>query len=408
MTTSAVFSQILPKVLPAELSYDLPREAVYGERQTTKFEPTSGNTYKQGQVCQILLPPLDAFADPSATYLSFDVSVGVDSKLKLPMCGAHGLIQTVRLFHSSGVMLDEIQYYNLLMATQTSLSIEDSLRDNVLKIMQGMGGAMLGTTAKRFAIPLKNFLFSSSKHLPLKYLGQIRVEITFAQGAEVLVQLDTDVISRDYTVTNVCLYTSLIKLNDQQVAVFDDTFRQRGLSLYGFGYNHHQIAWSTQNATLTISDRAASQKDIMVIFRDNATVSSSDDTKRTVDKLHARANKVKRYQWQVAGKLMPTRPVEGSVEALLELSDAVHGNLGGYDMTQAKWEHATNGSFLVARELETSRSVVSGDSTARDKSVDISVIVEGTEVSPACDVHAFVHRDKVVRWEPTGQISIFE
>lgn len=409
MSTQAVFSQVLAKTLPDALQYDLPKESVHAERQTTRFEPAGGYAqYKPRSTCTINLPSIDAFMDTACTYLTVEVTVPQNSKFKLPQCGAHGLIQTLRLYHSSGALLDEIQSYNLLAATQMSLSVEDSLRDGVLNLMQGMGQATLSTTPSKFMFPLRNIIFANSKHIALKYLGGIRLEIVWAPAEECLVQVDTEAVLRDYTLTNVSLVTSLVKPSDLQIQSYDQMFRERGLSLYGVGFKHHYLPWSTRNATLTISDRSASIKDITCVMRDLTTTSQSTDAARVVDKLHARANKVAKHQWSVAGKLMPSRPVEGPIEALAEAMDATHGNLGGYAVNFASWTHGTNGSYVIMREMETSRQLVSGDSTSRDKQVDIQLILQGTVDSPNCQVDCFVSHDKVLRFEPTGSVAIFE
>lgn len=416
MASQAVFSKVLAKTLPDALQFDLPKESVYAERETLKLEPAGGySSYGPRTTAVIHVPAIDKFMDSACTYLSFDITVPLNDKYALPACGAHGLIQTVRLFHQSGTLIDEIEDYNLLMATQASLSVEADLRSGALQVLQGMAGSsgltVLSTTKRRLMIPIKNIFFANSKLLGLKYVGGLRLEIVWADGREVLVQADTSPVveaDREYTITDLCLYTSMVRLNDNQVSAYDQIFRERGLSLYGSSYRRHLAQWATRDATITVSDRSASMKDLTVVFRDNTTVSSTLDASRNIDKLHARANKVSKYQFSIAGKLFPTRPVDGSIEALAELFDANHGNVGGWDLTMSRWTHSTNGSFVVMREMETSRQLVSGDTTCRDKAVDIQLIVQGNTDTPACRVHVFVHRDKIIRFDPTGAVEIYE
>jgi len=421
--TQAIFSQVLTKRLPSEMEYVLPAESVTAERSTTKFEPSGGySTYKPNSTMTISLPPIDYFMDPGATSLCFDVSVpsGAGAKLKFPQCGAHGLIRSLKVYHSSGILIDTIDRYDLLSAVQADLSIEQSLRDGILLAMQGMGQAPLSTAPRRVMIPLKNIIFANARHIPLKYLSSVRCEVLWAPASEVLVQTDnaTDV-PLDYTITNACIYTTLIKPSDTQIAQYDESFRQKGLALYGSTYKHHVLQWTSPNATLTIADRSASMKDVMVVMRDNAVVDPSLATSRSVDKLHARACRVARYQWSLAGRLFPSRPVEGPVETLQELSDATHGQLSGWAVKATEFAKPQVGSYCIAREMESSRTLVSGDKTARDRQVDLNLTLYQLDQldfgagpvsagTPNCSVDVWVHADKVVRFNAEGSVSIFE
>ncbi len=412
--TQAVFSQVLPKALPAELEYTVPKEAVHGERSTTKFLPSNGYaTYVPGSTCSITLPAIDSFMDTHSTWFKFAVSLPADhytdaKTFKTTAAGAHGFLQSVRVVHSSGTVLDEIQGYNVLLATQLSLTVPEDYT-NVLGLMQGIGGADLPAGQTEFMIPIKNIIFSNLKHIPLKYLGQIRLEVVFAQAADVLVRTDAGAAFTSplrYTVHDACIYTSLIRLNDVQVASYDAVFRERGLRLYGESYSHHYLSWYANKQTVSIADRVASMKDIMVVSRDTSQLGPDV---HTVDKLVERTNKVQRYQWSIAGRLFPSRPVEGPISALAETMDACHGNLKGYALDRASWTREQNSSFVIMRELETSRSLVSGDSVCRDKQVDIMLTLEAKgNTVPADTIDVFIQHDKVLEFLSSGQVAIYE
>ncbi len=425
--TQAVFSQILPKALPAEMEYTVPKESVHAERQTTKFLPSGGYAeYIPGSTCQISLPAIDAMMDTHSTWFKFGVSLP-DSHLTgtqtyyTGSAGAHGFIQSVRVVHSSGTVLDTIEGYNILRATQLGLTVpQDYL--NVLGLQQGIGGVSLGGVVREFMIPIKNVIFANMKHIPLKYLGQVRLEIVFAHAHDALVR--TDPLTYDdglgnatapqtvlgaqlkYTIHDACIYTSLIKLSDTQIASYDEVFRQRGLRLYGEGYAHHYLTWVSNKATLSVADRTASMKDVTIVTRSNASLSPSV---HNLDKLTMRTNKVQSYQFSLAGRLFPSRPVDGPVEALSEAMDALHGNMKGWQLTPDSWTRQDNSSFVIMRELETSRSLVSGDSTCRDKQVDLQITLEGKAgLTPDDTVDVFIQFDKVLEFLPTGQVGIYE
>ncbi|KAI9159270.1 hypothetical protein H9P43_008610 [Blastocladiella emersonii ATCC 22665] len=378
-STNAQFSQVLSKTLPPEMSFTLPKESVYAERQTVQFTAQGGPEFAPGNSISVLLPPRDDMMDTHCTFLQFSAKT---TDANVAFCnGIFSVIDCVRIYSASGALLEELPYYNLRQRIEADVTVPQYLKDSCLGVAQGYFASGADKFAvlsglHRYMLPIKSALLANQKHLPMKYTG----------------------------VKDVCIVSDLIKLNDQQIAVMDAAFKKQGLKLFGTTYNHHFLNYSVPNSTLNVSDRSASQKDILLSFRDNAVL--NDNSKDSF----LRAKTITTYQFSVASQLFPQQPVrcdDYASEAFVELTNAFHGHVIGAGLTVDKFNAPAEGTFVVGRDLESSRTVVSGDKSCKSRAVDMQVILTSS-VAPNQRVDAFIGIDVVYEFLPTGEINIYK
>ncbi|KAI9155851.1 hypothetical protein H9P43_009001 [Blastocladiella emersonii ATCC 22665] len=383
-STNAQFSQVLSKTLPPEMTFNLPKESVYAERQTVQFTAQGGPEFAPGNTISVLLPPRNDMMDTHCTFLQFSAKT---ADANVAFCDSiFSIIDRVRVYSAGGALLEELPYYNLRQRIEADVTVPQHLKDSCLGVAQGY----FATGADRFAVssglhrymlPIKSALLSNQKHLPMKYLGGICVEFTLAPGADACVVKNNAIPS--YSVKDVCIVSDLIKLNDQQIAVMDAAFKKQGLKLYGTTYNHHFLNYSVPNSTLNVSDRSASQKDVLVSFRDNAVL--NDNAKDSF----LRAKTIATYQFSI------------------KLSNAFHGHVIGAGMSVDKYNAPAEGTFCIGRNLESSRTIVSGDKSCKSQAVDMQIILTSSTV-PNQRVDAFVGVDIVYEFLPTGEVNLYK
>ncbi|KAI9168352.1 hypothetical protein H9P43_007724 [Blastocladiella emersonii ATCC 22665] len=404
-STNAQFSQVLSKTLPPEMSFNLPKESVYAERQTVQFTAQGGPEFAPGNSISVLLPPRDNMMVTHCTFLQFSAKT---TDANVAFCdGIFSVIDRVRIYSASGALLEELPYYNLRQRIEADVMVPQYLKDSCLGVAQGYfasGADKFAVLSRlhRYMLPIKSALLANQKHLPMKYTGGICVEFTLAPGSDACI-VKNNVIP-GYTVKDVCIVSDLIKLNDQQIAVMDAAFKKQGLKLFGTTYNHHFLNYSVPNSTLNISDRSASQKDILLLFRNNAVLNNNAKDS------FLRAKTITLYQFSVAGRLFPQRPIrcdDYASEAFVELTNAFHGHVIGAGLTVDKFNALAKGTFVVGRDLESSRTVVSGDKSCKSQAVDMQVILTSS-VAPNQRVDAFIGIDVVYEFLPTGEINIYK
>ncbi|KAI9159502.1 hypothetical protein H9P43_008842 [Blastocladiella emersonii ATCC 22665] len=404
-STNAQFSQVLSKTLPPEMTFNLPKESVYAERQTVQFTAQGGPEFAPGNTISVLLPPHNNMMDTHCTFLQFSAKT---ADANVTFCdGIFSIIDCVRVYSAGGALLEELPYYNLHQRIEADVTVPQHLKDSCLGVAQGY----FATGADRFAVssglhrymlPIKSALLSNQKHLPMKYLGGIRVEFTLAPGADACVVKNNAIPS--YSVKDVCIVSDLIKLNDQQIAVMDAAFKKQGLKLYGTTYNHHFLNYLVPNSTLNVSDRSASQKDVLVSFCNNAVL--NDNAKD----LFLRAKTIATYQFSISGRLFPQKPVrcdDYASEVFVELSNAFHGHVIGAGMSVDKYNAPAEGTFCIGRNLESSHTIVSGDKSCKSQAVDMQIILTSNTV-PNQRVDAFVGVDIVYKFLPTGKVNLYK
>ena len=106
-------------MLPKNLAYGSKVESASARSYRTNIQPQNGTgNYNAGETIIINIPTRNNLVFvPSESFLKFQTTVtagGNDSKYtRFDSCGAHGLIQRIRVFHGSN-LLSDIDNYGLL------------------------------------------------------------------------------------------------------------------------------------------------------------------------------------------------------------------------------------------------------------------------------------------------------
>lgn len=116
-------------MLPTNSLYTRKRESAAGRRQRSAIQPQQGGgPYTGGQVININIPTAaNQLLIPSESTLNFTINVtnasgNTMSYLRWDSCGAHGLIQRLRIYHGSA-LLEDLDVYNQAAKTLFDMSV---------------------------------------------------------------------------------------------------------------------------------------------------------------------------------------------------------------------------------------------------------------------------------------------
>jgi hypothetical protein len=96
-------------MIPSNLRYASKTESAPGRRFLTQIQPQGSTTFGQGETITINLPTrANTCLIPSESYLKGTLNLVVGTATTattLESCGFHGLIQRVRVFHGSNLLI---------------------------------------------------------------------------------------------------------------------------------------------------------------------------------------------------------------------------------------------------------------------------------------------------------------
>ena len=106
-------------MLPKNLKYGTKVESAPARSSRSNIAPQNGTSgYNLGDIININIPTrANLVMVPTENYLKFDLTIkntsGAASSYRWDSCGAHGLIQRIRVYHGSN-LLEDIDNYGLL------------------------------------------------------------------------------------------------------------------------------------------------------------------------------------------------------------------------------------------------------------------------------------------------------
>ena len=105
-------------MLPKTLKYGSKIESAYARSMRSNIQPQNGTSgYNLGDTIIVNIPTRNNLVlVPSESYLKFNVAITngtASNAFRWDSCGAHGLIQRVRVFHGSNLIQD-IDNYGML------------------------------------------------------------------------------------------------------------------------------------------------------------------------------------------------------------------------------------------------------------------------------------------------------
>jgi len=327
-------------MLPKTLKYGSKVESAYARSMRSNIQPQNGTgPYNLGDTIIINIPTRNNLVlVPSESYLKFNITVTNSSTdanaFRWDSCGAHGIIQRIRVFHGSNLLQDIDNYgmltkmlfdlqmptdatygkYNMLCGTRNDLvgrvqtfttvagadlgaaitSVNASLTAaatagfSVLQINSGdriEGTTALvtaaGTTTNTYCLSLVSLvgLLCSQNYIPLFEMtsAPLRVEIQLVDVLLKAVNYQSAAgTAPTATLANVEYVGNFIELGDPAVAMIKDSLGGQPLQFVvpdyrNYVYNYLLTNGSTATLAMPIAAKFSSLKAIFITVRDKGT-----------------------------------------------------------------------------------------------------------------------------------------
>ena len=324
-------------MLPKTLKYGSKVESAYARSMRSNIQPQNGTgPYNLGDTIIINLPTRNNLVlVPSESYLKFNVNITNSSTsanaFRWDSCGAHGIIQRIRVFHGSNLLQDIDNYgmltkmlfdlqmptdatygkYNLLCGTRNDLVfkcptiaqagadtaagvaavLDASISAKGLSVLQVNSGdrveataalvAAAGTTTNTYCLSLVSLvgLLCSQNYIPLFEMtsAPLRVEI---QLVDVLLKglnyLTAAGGIPTATLSNVEYVCNFIELGDPAVAMIKDSLGGAPLQFVvpdyrNYVYNYALTNTLTATLAMPIAAKFSSLKAIFITVREYGT-----------------------------------------------------------------------------------------------------------------------------------------
>lgn len=226
-----LFHPLMNEVVPYNASYQFPSQATRSTKRTVKVTPkNNASSYLSGSTIRFEFPA-SGYLNPSNTYLSFNCRAKINSGSFV--AGTTGtqyggfefqqniasIFRRVRVLYGS-LVLEDIQDYNILQrlftdtlsksggsysdtamfqgigrsvrisaATSTGYHLRDTLtqdRHNYHSLeAAGVAPTEVGTTVRRYCIPINTGVFQQKRLIPLKFMSsQLQIEFEIADAVD--------------------------------------------------------------------------------------------------------------------------------------------------------------------------------------------------------------------------------
>jgi hypothetical protein len=349
----------------SSMQYSLRPPAAQGRSFSYQIKATNGSehTGTRSQVIQFDIPcgRPGSFLDQSQTFMQFEVvptfsgTASVDSH-------ASAFIHRLEVYHGSN-LLESIDNYNLLYNMMLDAQVGGDQRNGHLSVSQGCvegaagpvidkdsahdayakfaaafngrnlmtggtiplrdGAALTTATKMTFAIPLScSGLLSPlcPKYIPLLAMGasDLRVQITLEDPHIAMVCAQATA----YKVTNATLNCGFLEFPPDLGASIIASAQQAGggslrMSTESFRGYESSMGANNNGGSFLIPARFSSLTSIYAMFRIQDEASGSIKDARAIS---GRTNPdVEQYQFRVGSELVPSAPVRGNEQSILEL-----------------------------------------------------------------------------------------
>jgi hypothetical protein len=136
-------------MIPKNLKYGSKVESAPARSIRSNIQPQVGTKFGLNELIQINIPTRQNLVMvPTESYLKFNfrAAAGADNTvLRWDSCGAHGLIQRIRIYHGSN-LLEDIDNYNLLSKMLHDVQIPTDSTYGKLALLEGTRPDMIATT----------------------------------------------------------------------------------------------------------------------------------------------------------------------------------------------------------------------------------------------------------------------
>ena len=393
-------------MLPKQLKYGSKVESAMAQSYRSNIQPQNGTgTYGVGQTIIFNIPTANNLVlAASESYLKFSCTL-TNGNTATPAvwdsCGAHGLIQRIRIFHGSNLLQDIDQYgllakmlfdlqvptdacygkFNELVGTRNDLNTTITAAELVggadiyksaLQINSGNYYTLAtnGTITKTFCLNLISLLgtLSSQNYLPLFAMtsAPLRLEIQLVSTIPQAIASVTDLTS--IALNNVEYIGNFIKLSDNAMSMIYGSLGGQPLEFSVPDYSNYQYTYTTiaQNSTaqinFSIPAKYSSLKSLFVTIRDKGTGTL------TFFPFSSITGGCTSYFFRVGSNIIPTKAPDNLPEMFSEVLKAI-GSMSDlnhqpsiekftYEMASSTaiglltYRSINSGSFYIGLDLE--------------------------------------------------------
>ena len=364
-------------MLPKQLKYGSRVESAASKSSRVNIAPNNGTgPYSLGDTIIFNIPTrANLVLVPNESYLKFTLSAliasAADTCIQLDSCGAHSVIQRIRIFHGSNILSDIDNYglltkmlmdiqaptdatygkFNVLAGTRSDLSIATGnafSADTAYSAVQVNSGVLLrkndgtvklaadgqttygpgdGVNANVFCLNLNCLLgtLCSQNYFPLFACtsAPLRMEITLVDAWVKALNTVTGIHADSVNVmTNVEYIANFIELGDSAMSIVASSLQGQPLQFVVPDYRNYQYSFALPQTTATqvsfaIPAKFSSLKSIFIAVRDKGTGAAtffpfSSVTCGIVD-----------YQFRIGASVFPPKPPNTLPEMFSEVIKAI-------------------------------------------------------------------------------------
>ena len=404
-------------MLPKTLKYGSKVESAVARSSRVNIAPQNGTgNYGLGDTIILNLPTRNNLVLASTeSYLKFNVAItskAATNAFRWDSCGAHGLIQRIRVFHGSNLLQDIDNYgllvkmlfdlqqptdaifgkQNMLSGTRADTVLTTSaaayVQNASLPVYNVNAGERIGgdqtaltangaTVSDTYCLNLVSLVgsLSSSNYVPLFAMtsAPLRVEIqlvdTFYKACSDLASTGA-ADSASIAISNCEYIANFIELGDQAMSVIYGSLEGQPLQYVVPDFRNYQFSFALANGSATqvampIPAKFSSLKTIMVTTRDKGTGSAGGFYPFSSVKAG-----LTDYQFRVGSQIMPPKAPNTNAEFFSEALKAM-GSIGdiSYQPSIDKYTYTlatssasndsatsvsnkSSGSFYVGLDLE--------------------------------------------------------
>jgi len=363
--------------LPRQLKYGSKVESAMAKSYRTNIAPQNGtNGYVLGNTITVNIPTRNNLVlVPPESYLKFDVTclngAGAANPIRWDSCGAHGLIQRIRVYSGSNLLEDIDNYgllakmmfdlqvptdasygkYNILAGTRNDLKITgqtntdygaddaltraEILAGNALALVsQVNSGASLvanagiaaatATTATTYCLNLISIIgtLCSQNYFPLFACtsAPLRVEIQLASDPTQCLASTTAISS--VTLNNVEYVANFMELSDEAMSVINGSLDgqplQFALQAYrNFGHSAALVNATNTQVSMPIPAKFSSLKSILIGVRDQQLGAL------TRFPFSCTTNGITQYNFRIGSQILPSKAPNTLPEMFSEVMKAM-------------------------------------------------------------------------------------
>ncbi len=396
MASSFAFHPTVNEVVPYFANYKFPDQATRQSKRTIKITPKNNATsFNSGSIIRFEFPA-SGYLNPNNTYMAFNVALRIQAGTFLQATNTGGTVSAqspfgfeianniasifrrVRVLYGS-LVIEDIQDYNILQRMFTEITTPSGTQESSNTIYSGLGPSKyqlppnsltnpttpfpmdyqtqrfnyhatgnenaevnIGTTVRRYVMPINTGLFQQHNLLPLKFMAnQLQVELEIADPADCAIMWTGNITATGGVTQNGSIPTSaVIQVGLPELITelleFDSEFDAAVYDILGTGLPIYFQSWHMTTQTVSVSlinqlniqETARSVRYCLAAMLDDANRTYTADyhvfypglaTRRygpwlTTNSINFYCESdvgclLESYQWRLGGTYYPSQPV---------------------------------------------------------------------------------------------------